>query len=166
MLDTALLCMYEYLIFPRSPQWHFIQPARSSFGRTRGQPPTEFLHFISSFETMMKILQGSSVFLLLAATSSEVQGFSSVCPSLTNPRQSVRTAQTTGGNQNLVGFAKTTDNDTTSTSDNKAMAFLRKKGKVGGDNDFTNAIGVDEGTSGKSAGKWGHGKVRSHRSLA
>ena len=36
--------------------------------------------------------------------------------------------------------------------DNKAMAFLRKIGKVGGDTDFTNALGVDEGPSGKSKG--------------
>ena len=35
--------------------------------------------------------------------------------------------------------------------DNKAMAFLRKIGKVGGaaNQDFTNAVGVDEGTAGK-----------------
>ncbi|CAJ1931518.1 unnamed protein product [Cylindrotheca closterium] len=30
--------------------------------------------------------------------------------------------------------------------ENKAMAFLRKKGKVGGNQDFTNAIGSDEGS--------------------
>lgn len=45
------------------------------------------------------------------------------------------------------------------TNDNKAMAFLRKIGKVGGTTDFKNAIGVDEGTAGKAAGKWGQGKV-------
>ena len=43
--------------------------------------------------------------------------------------------------------------------ENKAMAFLRKIGKVGGSTDFKNAIGVDEGTAGKAAGKWGQGKV-------
>lgn len=37
------------------------------------------------------------------------------------------------------------------------MAFLRKVGKVGGNTDFTNAIGVDEGSSGKEATKWGLG---------
>lgn len=39
-------------------------------------------------------------------------------------------------------------------SDNKAMAFLRKKGKVGGiaNIDFKNAMGVDEGPSGKTKG--------------
>lgn len=43
-----------------------------------------------------------------------------------------------------------------SGNDNKAMAFLRKVGRVGGDTDFTNALGVDEGQSGgKIAGKWG-----------
>ena len=38
--------------------------------------------------------------------------------------------------------------------DNKAMAFLRKIGKVGGANnqDFINAMGVDEGPAGKSMG--------------
>jgi len=36
--------------------------------------------------------------------------------------------------------------------DNKAMAFLRKIGKVGGNTDFTQAIGVDEGPSGKAMG--------------
>jgi len=30
------------------------------------------------------------------------------------------------------------------------MAFLRKRGKVGGNKDFTNAMGVDEGPAGKS----------------
>ena len=37
--------------------------------------------------------------------------------------------------------------------DNKAMAFLRKKGKVGGSaNMFTNSMGVDEGPVGKTSG--------------
>lgn len=46
--------------------------------------------------------------------------------------------------------------------DNKAMAFLRKKGKVGGVADFTNAMGVDEGPAGKTSGSGGDGiKVRS-----
>jgi hypothetical protein len=37
--------------------------------------------------------------------------------------------------------------------DNKAMAFLRKKGKVGGSaNQFTKSMGVDEGPVGKSTG--------------
>ena len=41
--------------------------------------------------------------------------------------------------------------------DNKAMQFLKKMGKVGGaaNRDFRYAIGVDEGTSGKSAGSGG-----------
>ena len=40
-------------------------------------------------------------------------------------------------------------------NDNKAMAFLRKIGKVGGaaNQDFTNAMGVDEGTAGKQASR-------------
>jgi hypothetical protein len=42
-----------------------------------------------------------------------------------------------------------------STKDNQAMAFLRRKGLVGGSKDFTNAIGIDEGPAGKNgpAGK-------------
>lgn len=45
--------------------------------------------------------------------------------------------------------------------DNKAMAFLKKIGKVGGTKvDFTNAVGVDEGSGGAkvstNAGKWDH----------
>ena len=42
-------------------------------------------------------------------------------------------------------------------ADNKAMAFLRARGKVGGNRDFTHAIGIDEGPSTKSDGG---GKVR------
>ena len=40
----------------------------------------------------------------------------------------------------------------TKSSDNKAMAFLRKIGKVGGaaNKDFVNALGVDEGPVGKN----------------
>ena len=37
--------------------------------------------------------------------------------------------------------------------DNKAMAFLRKIGKVGGHQDFTHVVGIDEGSAGKHAGK-------------
>jgi hypothetical protein len=37
------------------------------------------------------------------------------------------------------------------SQDNRAMAFLRKIGRVGGANhDYTNALGIDEGPSGKS----------------
>jgi hypothetical protein len=48
-----------------------------------------------------------------------------------------------------------------SASDNKAMAFLKKIGRVGGKSkaDFTNAIGVDEGSSTKAAGKWGNSQA-------
>ena len=49
----------------------------------------------------------------------------------------------------------------TNKKDNKAMAFLKKIGKVGGSKvDFTNAVGVDEGSGGakisSNAGKWDH----------
>jgi len=42
--------------------------------------------------------------------------------------------------------------------DNKAMAFLRKIGRVSNNNDFTNAIGVDEGIAGKESS--GSGTIR------
>lgn len=40
--------------------------------------------------------------------------------------------------------------------DNKAMQFLKKIGRAGHRRDFTHAIGVDEGTSGKSSGGGAH----------
>lgn len=50
--------------------------------------------------------------------------------------------------------------ETTGKKDNKAMAFLRKKGKVGGSaNQFTKSMGVDEGPAGKSSGSAGGIKV-------
>lgn len=62
----------------------------------------------------------------------------------------------------LADDTKTTDDKAQkhASSDNKAMAFLKKIGRVGGSNkvDFTNAIGVDEGSSTKTAGKWGSGQ--------
>lgn len=40
----------------------------------------------------------------------------------------------------------------TTKNDNKAMAFLRKRGKVGGSaNQFTKSMGVDEGPVGKTS---------------
>ncbi|KAL3902633.1 MAG: hypothetical protein SGARI_005745 [Bacillariaceae sp.] len=66
---------------------------------------------------------------------------------------------------NLSDNTKLTDDEKSganaSNSDgndgNKAMAFLKKIGRIGGANkvDFTSAIGVDEGSSTKTAGKWG-----------
>jgi hypothetical protein len=58
--------------------------------------------------------------------------------------------------------AETTNEEKSSTpsKDNKAMAFLRKIGRVGGDKvDYANAIGVDEGSSTKTAAKWGRSKA-------
>lgn len=54
----------------------------------------------------------------------------------------------------------------TSSDDNKAMAFLRKMGKVGGSVDFTNTVGVDEGPAGKSKGAGGGAKVSESTGLA
>ena len=43
-------------------------------------------------------------------------------------------------------------NDSEPKTDNKAMAFLRKIGKVGGSlNQVTNLVGVDEGPAGKAS---------------
>jgi hypothetical protein len=54
-----------------------------------------------------------------------------------------------------------TDEPAEKSKDNKAMAFLRKIGKVGGDanHDYTFAIGVDEGPSERNDEEGG--KVRS-----
>ena len=59
------------------------------------------------------------------------------------------------------GDSSGSDAKTQMKTDNKAMAFLKKIGKVGGTKvDFTNAIGVDEGSGGakvsSNAGKWDH----------
>ena len=40
--------------------------------------------------------------------------------------------------------------------DNKAMQFLKKIGRAGHKKDFTHAIGVDEGTCGKTTGDGEH----------
>lgn len=49
--------------------------------------------------------------------------------------------------------------------DNKVMAFLRKKGKVGGaaSVDFKNAVGVDEGPSGKTKSATSGAPIRKAR---
>lgn len=52
------------------------------------------------------------------------------------------------------------------TGDNKAMAFLRKIGKVGGaaNKDFVNAMGVDEGPVGKNTAEEGMKNIRKAKS--
>lgn len=49
-------------------------------------------------------------------------------------------------------YLQASKNDENATGDNKAMAFLRKKGRIGGaaNMDFANAIGLDESPSGGS----------------
>jgi hypothetical protein len=37
-------------------------------------------------------------------------------------------------------------------NDNRAMSFLRSKGLVGGNKDYTNVLGIDEGPAGKAGG--------------
>jgi hypothetical protein len=58
------------------------------------------------------------------------------------------------------------DDPTEKKKENSAMAFLRKVGKVGGENnhDYTFATGVDEGASDRIDGEK-DGKVRSMRGL-
>ena len=68
---------------------------------------------------------------------------------------------------NVFTLEATKDGDTTSTNeDNKAMAFLRKIGKVGGvaNVDFKNAVGVDEGPAGKTKATAGMKQVRKTKS--
>lgn len=63
-------------------------------------------------------------------------------------------------NEESPGTPATTE----TKGDNKAMAFLKKIGKVGGSKvDFTNAVGVDEGSGGakisSNRGKWDHDRA-------
>mmetsp|Transcript_29916 Transcript_29916/g.64062 ORF Transcript_29916/g.64062 Transcript_29916/m.64062 type:complete len:303 (-) Transcript_29916:817-1725(-) len=73
----------------------------------------------------------------------------------------VGAVQRANANIRLRASAETDSDETKPKKDNKAMAFLRKIGKVGGTKvDFTNAIGVDEGSGGakisSNAGKCDH----------
>ncbi|EEC47123.1 predicted protein [Phaeodactylum tricornutum CCAP 1055/1] len=56
--------------------------------------------------------------------------------------------------------------DRPNTTDNKAMAFLRRMGRVGGNRDFTHAIGIDEGPSTKSTGSGKKKKKAAFQSCA
>jgi Complex I intermediate-associated protein 30 (CIA30) len=47
-------------------------------------------------------------------------------------------------------------------TENKAMSFLRRKGVVGGSKDFTNALGIDEGPTGKNGPAGKHMRKSSH----
>jgi len=62
-------------------------------------------------------------------------------------------------NEATVGIPTTTISRTPPKEDNKAMAFLRKMGKVGGaaNKNFVNAVGADEGAVGKVAPATGGG---------
>mmetsp|Transcript_24667 Transcript_24667/g.68107 ORF Transcript_24667/g.68107 Transcript_24667/m.68107 type:complete len:320 (-) Transcript_24667:1368-2327(-) len=67
----------------------------------------------------------------------------------------------------LNASAETEEKKSSSTNtkkENKSMAFLKKIGKIGGTKvDFTNAVGVDEGSGGAkistNAAKWDHDKA-------
>jgi hypothetical protein len=92
-------------------------------------------------------MRPNSIALVVAACLlAESEAFQ--CRSLVSVRQTAKFAST-----------DVDEESSDSKKDNKAMAFLKKIGKVGVNTDFTHAIGFDEGPSGKTAGKWGRGKV-------
>jgi len=78
-------------------------------------------------------------------------------PSLPDFRRSRKTLS--AATKESEGNENSSDSNASSSKDNKAMAFLRKIGRVGEKVDYTNAIGVDEGSSSKTAVKWGRSKV-------
>jgi hypothetical protein len=92
------------------------------------------LHLVEVLSWTAIGITSSSVSTKKAKTSSVVVSLG-VQPSDSN--------ETTTNNGNI---------SSSKTGDNKAMAFLRKIGKVGGNTDFTHALGVDEGESGKAPG--------------
>ena len=82
---------------------------------------------------LLPSLSSSSSMMLLATKESNDN---SIAVSTNKGKDKSKTAKTKNGN-----------------GDNPAMAFLRKIGKVGGPPiDFTNAVGADEGSGGKSSG--------------
>ena len=118
--------------------------------------------------TLLQIL----VTLSLLRSNNGLQASSILVPGrvLTQKSQSVSCGYggVSCGGFRLSASAETNDDDapgsdvTTKTkTDNKAMTFLKKIGKVGGTKvDFTNALGVDEGCGGakisSNAAKWDH----------
>ncbi len=106
----------------------------------------------------MKILYGCLAIVFCASSLHEVDAFAHIRSTGSRRLPNVHCAQQRE-NMFLMATTSTGSDAPIEKNENKAMAFLRKIGKVGGDTDFKNAIGVDEGTAGKAAGKWGQGKV-------
>lgn len=104
-------------------------------------------------------ISAPTAFMMPEATLSSPRIVLSVSSSSTTSSLSTESGS---GSSNKKG--STSSSKTKTDGDNKAMAFLKKIGKVGGTKvDFTNAIGVDEGVSGGKedsssarAGKWDH----------
>ena len=122
---------------------------------------------VSSFNLFFHLnLFSCAIFLLLpfqshAWAQSSFSGSSSPVYQLPplSSSSSIRLLGTKKSNENSVATS-TSDNgknksktEKKENGDNSAMAFLRKIGKVGGPPiDFTNAVGADEGSGGKSSG--------------
>lgn len=102
----------------------------------------------------MKLASSITVSLLpLAFLQSHVNGFVVLGGNdVTNP---ICMATTDDDSNDTDTSSNTAVSSSNSGGDNKAMAFLRKIGKVGGGQDFKNALGVDEGPSGKHSSKGG-----------
>eukprot|EP00532_Pseudo-nitzschia_australis_P008630 CAMPEP_0168177294 /NCGR_PEP_ID=MMETSP0139_2-20121125/8359_1 /TAXON_ID=44445 /ORGANISM="Pseudo-nitzschia australis, Strain 10249 10 AB" /LENGTH=321 /DNA_ID=CAMNT_0008096299 /DNA_START=145 /DNA_END=1110 /DNA_ORIENTATION=- len=122
---------------------------------------------------MTDVISLSFLILLVLTLSSGLHTSAfSVIPRHTSelPNQNVLTRSTRTprtGSTWLNGSTETDKDESSATrtkKDNKAMSFLRKIGKIGGTKvDFTNAIGVDEGSGGakisSNAAKCDHDKA-------
>jgi hypothetical protein len=90
-------------------------------------------------------------FLIVIKSISQTQGLN--CES---PTSIVRYENSESNNHHWYGqrlFSASISNNDSNMSDNKAMAFLKKIGKVGssdGQRDIRFAVGVDEGQAGKT----------------
>jgi hypothetical protein len=72
-------------------------------------------------------------------------------PLFSSSTMSAASAASSSENPNSTATSATTTTPNKKTQQ-KAMDFLKKIGRVGGDTDFRYAIGVDEGETGKSTG--------------
>eukprot|EP00529_Nitzschia_sp_RCC80_P021838 CAMPEP_0113454788 /NCGR_PEP_ID=MMETSP0014_2-20120614/8044_1 /TAXON_ID=2857 /ORGANISM="Nitzschia sp." /LENGTH=388 /DNA_ID=CAMNT_0000346205 /DNA_START=96 /DNA_END=1262 /DNA_ORIENTATION=- /assembly_acc=CAM_ASM_000159 len=119
---------------------------------------------VVSFKLFFHLIFSCAIFLLLpyqsnAWTQSSLSGSSPVHQlSPLSSSSSIRLLATKESNDNNNAASTNNENNKSKTGkkesgDNSAMAFLRKIGKVGGPPiDFTNAVGADEGSGGKSSG--------------
>eukprot|EP00529_Nitzschia_sp_RCC80_P021956 CAMPEP_0113493830 /NCGR_PEP_ID=MMETSP0014_2-20120614/28796_1 /TAXON_ID=2857 /ORGANISM="Nitzschia sp." /LENGTH=384 /DNA_ID=CAMNT_0000387709 /DNA_START=40 /DNA_END=1194 /DNA_ORIENTATION=- /assembly_acc=CAM_ASM_000159 len=117
-----------------------------------------------SFKLFFRVLFSCAIFLLLPYQSNawaqpSLSGSSPVHQMpLPSSSSSLRLLATKESNENSIAASTNNGNSKSKAGkeengDNSAMAFLRKIGKVGGPPiDFTNAVGADEGSGGKSSG--------------